>query len=63
MTPKTLAKLMKQCEQGSHEDRMFYLTSLRQLGGMMKRMYKLRPDPHLKENMIWLYNYLNNYDI
>lgn len=47
----------------NRQDRLFYLSCLKEIGKIGKRLYKLRQEVWLKNFLIWLYNYLQIYEI
>ena len=63
MNSQVITKMLKELRQGSREDKLFYLACLRELGKMMKRLYKLKEDKQLADNIFWLKNHIETYEL
>jgi hypothetical protein len=48
---------------GNREDKLFYLSALKKIGQFGKRIYLLKPTEELKQNLIWLKKYLEDYKL
>ncbi len=48
---------------GNRDDLIFYLSALKKIGELGKRIYLLNPNEELKQNLIWLKNYIENYQL
>ena len=45
------------------KDKIFYLSYLKEIGRLGKKVYALQPEPWLKDWLVRLYKYLKNYDL
>lgn len=46
-----------------HDNQLFYLICLKELGKMMKRCYKVQPSQELKKEILSLFHYIEDYEI
>ena len=44
-------------------DKIFYLVCLKKIGQLGKRLYKIKQDEQLKQELIFLYDYITKYQI
>lgn len=60
---KTIIPILKELKSSSREDQMFYLSFLKEVGRLGKRLFILTKDKELGAFLQKLYKYLNNYKI
>lgn len=48
---------------GTRENKLYALSCLKELGKMGKRLYKLSPEPWLKDYLIKIYKFIENYEL
>lgn len=61
---KKIALMLRELNiSNNRRDRLFYLACLKEIGKMGKQLYKLRQEIWLKNFLIWLYNYIQTYEI
>lgn len=60
----TFIKILKEYRDSTnHEDRVNYLRTLKFLGQQGKKLYKLYPDKELKENIFFIKQLIDEYDL
>lgn len=54
-------KNLEEMKNGNREDKLFYITYLKEMGKLGQRLYKLKQEKWLGDWLIKLYNYIKNY--
>jgi hypothetical protein len=61
---KILAKeIQTLLNSGTRENKLYALAYLKELGKLGKRLYKLSPEPWLRDYLIKIYKFIENYEI